>query len=82
MERVELLAAHLDLRRFSVTTVFSVGLGGRHHCGDNAFALCISRADVLQDLPLAFAEPPLEPPFGAVYLEVGERFLVRTDHLP
>ena len=82
MERLELLAAHLDFRRRGVTTVLSVGLGVGNHGGGNAFALCIDRADVFQGDPLACGEPLQNPRFGVVRLEVGERFLVRTDHLP
>ena len=61
MERLELLAAHLDFRRRGVTTVLSVGLGVGNHGGGNAFALCIDRADVFQgaDMGIHPANQPL-----------------------
>ena len=69
MERLELLADHLDFRRCGVTTVLSFGLGVGHHGGGNAFALCIDRTDVLQSLPLTFGKPLQNARFGVVRLE-------------
>ena len=59
MERIELLAVHLDFRWCGVKTVLGVG----NHGGGYAFALCIDRGDVFQGHPLACGEPLQNPRF-------------------